>query len=500
MARVLRRATVVSVLALVMAIPVSGQEASPAPWDPITPGSSPAPMSRPVLAGSWSVIPDAPWGTIFPAAAYTGEELLVVDLPTGRTLTYDPATRVWTRHERSPEPFDGVSPSVWTGTELVILDRYRANRDYAYDPEARTWRKLARSPLDEQWLAVLAGEDIVVRGRKRDMAMYDLAADRWSILPEPPGGRVNSLHWTGSEVLAVMSGGGPSAVRVAALDPGSRTWSDAVAVPLHARSPGAVWIDARPVFPDGAAPPGTAADAQAIDDFDCLASAGPALWTGDLLVGRYADAALDPETGECYDLPDIEVWDAFTDDESRAWVTTLWTGEELFWWSGAFGDSRLLYTDGIAFRPTSSEGSAAGAGQASGAVAPAASPVPEADPALIAAAASLPSVLWPDAPVPASLAEYLPAAREQLWAQATDGLRLPLHLRFLEARCSSDGGVALVFEEIGRPFFLTTYAYAVRGSMPTSPDDSWGGGYGMASVLDDSEFIHDMGPDHVACP
>ncbi len=366
MARVLRHATVVLVLALVMAIPVSGQEASPVPWDPITPGSSPAPLPRPILAGSWSAIPDAPWGTIFPAAAFTGSEVLVVDLPTGRTLTYDPATRVWTRHERSPEPFDLVSPSVWTGTELVILDRYRANRDYAYDPEARTWRKLARSPLDEQWLAVLAGEDIVVRGRKRDMAMYDLAADRWSILPEPPGGRVNSLHWTGSEVLAVMSGGGPSAVRVAALDPGSRTWSEAVTVPLHARSPGTVWIDARPVFPDGAAPPGTAAAAQAIDDFDCLASAGPALWTGDLLVGRYADAALDPETGECYDLPDIEVWDAVTDDESRAWVTSLWTGGELFWWSGAFGDSRLLYTDGIAFRPAPSEGSTSGPGQVSG--------------------------------------------------------------------------------------------------------------------------------------
>jgi hypothetical protein len=181
------------------------------------------------------------------------------------------------------------------------------------------------------------------------MAMYDLAADRWSMLPEPPGGRVNSLSWTGSEVLAIMSGGGPSAVRVAALDPGSRTWSEAVRVPLDARSPGTVWIDGRPVFPDGAAPPGTAADAQAIDDFDCLASAQPSVWTGDLLVGRYADAALNPETGECYDLPDIEVWDGFTDDESRAWVTSLWTGEELLWWSGAYGDARLLYTDGIAF-------------------------------------------------------------------------------------------------------------------------------------------------------
>ena len=120
-------------------------------------------------------------------------------------------------------------------------------------------------------------------------------------------------------------------------------------------------------------------------------------------------------------------------------------------------------------------------------------------PALIGVAASLPSALWPDAPVPASIAEYLPAAREQLWTQATDGLRLPLHLRFLEARCNSDGGVALVFEEIGRPIGSTTYAYAVRGSMPTSPDDGWGGGYGVRSVPDDPEFIHLMGDDTVVC-
>jgi hypothetical protein len=71
--------------------------------------------------------------------------------------------------------------------------------------------------------------------------------------------------------------------------------------------------------------------------------------------------------------------------------------------------------------------------------------------ALIGAVMSLPALLWPDARVPDSLAVFVPAAREQLWDNASEDFRLPLHLRFLEARCSSDGGVALVFEEIGRP-------------------------------------------------
>ena len=120
---------------------------------------------------------------------------------------------------------------------------------------------------------------------------------------------------------------------------------------------------------------------------------------------------------------------------------------------------------------------------------------------MLRAARMLPLLVWPDAPAPDSVAEFVPAAREQLRSQAIDGLRVPLHLRFLEARCSADGGgVALVFEEIGPPYLLRTFAYAVRGSMPTSLDDSWAGGYGLTTVLDDPEFIHAMGSDTVTCP
>ena len=113
--------TVVSVLALVMAIPVSGQEASPVPWDPITPGSSPAPLPQrgPILAGSPG--PRSPMrlgGCIFPAAAFTGSEVLVVDLPMGWHAQPADHRTLRTRHERSPEPFDPLS--------LVGLDRHGA--------------------------------------------------------------------------------------------------------------------------------------------------------------------------------------------------------------------------------------------------------------------------------------------------------------------------------------------------------------------------------------
>jgi hypothetical protein len=116
------------------------------------------------------------------------------------------------------------------------------------------------------------------------------------------------------------------------------------------------------------------------------------------------------------------------------------------------------------------------------------------------AATYLPPVVWPDAPVPASLAQAVPSARWRLWTEATDGLRLPLHLTFVEARCGSDGSVALIFEEHRPPYTESRFAYASRGSMPTSADDSWGGGHGITGpVLEDDEFVHLMGQDPQPC-
>jgi hypothetical protein len=111
-----------------------------------------------------------------------------------------------------------------------------------------------------------------------------------------------------------------------------------------------------------------------------------------------------------------------------------------------------------------------------------------------------PSVIWPDAPAPASVAPYVSAAREQVWGNAIERLLWPLHLRFVEARCSRDSAVALIYQEIRPLLPLRTYAYAARSSMPTSTEDAWGGGSGIWSVLDDPEFVRLRGPDSGACP
>ncbi len=117
------------------------------------------------------------------------------------------------------------------------------------------------------------------------------------------------------------------------------------------------------------------------------------------------------------------------------------------------------------------------------------------------AATFSPPLVWPDAPAPPALATYIAPARQHLWTEATDGLRVPLHLTFIEARCGADGAVALIFDEHRPPYTDRAFGYVARGSMPTSADDSWSGGYGIAgSVFDDSEFVHLLGPDPVPCP
>jgi len=123
--------------------------------------------------------------------------------------------------------------------------------------------------------------------------------------------------------------------------------------------------------------------------------------------------------------------------------------------------------------------------------------------AIVLAVVALPPLLVRDGPAPASLAPFVDSARAQLRSEAIDGpfFWLPLHLRFSEARCSVDqpGRVALVFDVWRPPYLGTPFAVAMRGSFPSGPADSWGGGFGTGSIFDDDEFIYQMGTNTIPC-
>lgn len=119
---------------------------------------------------------------------------------------------------------------------------------------------------------------------------------------------------------------------------------------------------------------------------------------------------------------------------------------------------------------------------------------------VLASAAMSPPIIWPDAPAPPAIAAHVDAARTRLWTEATDGLRVPLHLAFDEAWCVPGGAVALIFEEHRPPYLETSFGYALRGSVPTSPDDAWGGAHGIESRAQvDAELRRELGPRAGPC-
>jgi hypothetical protein len=142
--------------------------------------------------GTWRVIAEAP---ISPrsehAAVWTGTEMILWG---GRVenafyrdgAAYDPSTDSWRLLASAPFPLNAPDPKmVWTGDEAVVLSEDMAA---AYDPLTDTWRRLAPSPFGIHWEpAWWTGDSIVVADVSGDpefdqMALYDLAADHWTMV------------------------------------------------------------------------------------------------------------------------------------------------------------------------------------------------------------------------------------------------------------------------------------------------------------------------------
>ena len=315
---------------------------------------------RPELAGRWVRIPNAPWGSVIPVVVAVDGAMLVVDRKTGRVQTYDPDTRRWERGTRAPWRLtgNGNGPWVWTGEELIVLDRHRADRNQAYDPRTNAWRSLAASPLKGHDLAVSAGGQIMVAhfgdGDERDhgMAMYDLVTDSWTAIEAVPAvGRVDwgsasldSLHWTGSEVLAVTSGeavisgeveeGEPvGPVQVTAYDRAAGAWGEPVDGPLLGSAPAAIWAGDRLVFASEEPRRDLVIEATydpvsmtwEARDYDCPLDSYRAIFTGEFLLGR--SHALEPSSGDCYRLPRPSF------SRSRIGQPELWLVDRAMYWT-----------------------------------------------------------------------------------------------------------------------------------------------------------------------
>jgi N-acetylneuraminic acid mutarotase len=202
---------------------------------------------------TWEALPDSPlFGRSDPAAAWTGEELLIWGGFDGGYreppyfddgAAFDPLTGRWRMLPAAPigarAPF-----SVWTGQELIVwgsTHRFAGLPDgAAYDPTTNTWRTIADGPIDiTDGSAVWTGEEMIVFGAALDSrnhadtptaiaVAYDPAADTWRELPPSDlSPQAITAAWVNGELIAW-----DYEHATAAYDPGTDVWRTLPRVPL----------------------------------------------------------------------------------------------------------------------------------------------------------------------------------------------------------------------------------------------------------------------------
>lgn len=208
---------------------------------------------------TWRVLQDPPFDNETVAAQFTnqlvvwtGAEVLVLggrtagDAPSRAiapgSFSYDPGVDEWRSIPSPTGPVAAHTPSVWTGSELLVWTTVGSARDagavIAFDPVTDTWRELSAPPAiqREHAASVWTGSEWIIWGGHRDGVdfedgvAYDPATDTWRTLADSPlSTRRTTAVWTGTEMLIASgssgSQGSPLALADgAAYDPVSDSW------------------------------------------------------------------------------------------------------------------------------------------------------------------------------------------------------------------------------------------------------------------------------------
>ena len=120
---------------------------------------------------------------------------------------------------------------------------------------------------------------------------------------------------------------------------------------------------------------------------------------------------------------------------------------------------------------------------------------------MVASLAASGCVFGADAVPPDSVAPYVEGARASL-TMHQEGL-IPSRFWFRLARCRADGGMVVVFEEVGLGGSEgLAMAMGARGVVPRGQPDAWGGGgFGLIDPRTDPEIAHFFAEiPEVPCP
>lgn len=288
----------------------------------------------------WREIARSPFGAHLPAYGWAREKLVVVNVRSGRSASYDPATDSWTEHDRAPDRYDPFVAWVWTGSELLVLPD-RVADPAAFDPATESWRTLSPMPSDiyfDAEHAVWTGEMVVVAGGSPPQAAaYDPVDDTWARLPRLPSGHyVIGLNWTGSHVLAETQLFDGQSIDVAQLEPGSQAWVPGAPGPVKPGVGPGLWMGDALVYLRGDDEvAGSESNAAYDPDPDewrpveraCDVDTIQGLAAGRLIVDHSGRRAMDVDTGECYRYPKPP-------HRLYGGGAKVWTGSEVIYWSG----------------------------------------------------------------------------------------------------------------------------------------------------------------------
>ena len=275
------------------------------------------------------------------SAIFTGERMLVWGGDRGGLfadgditmdgLSFDPASRRWSRIRSAPLPAFRPEVSAWTGTEMIVFGgKTRPNHGVlgaAYKPADRSWRAIefpylwGWSGFEGVWtgreLILWGGPELSKKPRRRG-AVYVPSSETWRrTSPAPIGGRwSHAVAWTGSEM--VVWGGGDANTDLsdgAAYDPATDSWREIAPAPISARQ----WM--------------------------------PITWTGtEVIVWGGSSFSANRGDGAAYE-PTTDSWRPLARSplRPRHYHSAVWSGQELIVFGGY--NYHRSFADGAAYNP-----------------------------------------------------------------------------------------------------------------------------------------------------
>lgn len=330
------------------------------------------------LDGTWRRTAESPLsGRTGAASAWTGKEVLIWggDAFDGATRQYipdgagfDPVTDRWRRLPAAPISGRVGAFGVWTGNVFLVWGGYERHGDTEapaldgalFDPVSDRWEPLPAAPLDQSQAATTStwtGSELVVfSARMRSGAAFDIGARQWRAIEPPPfdPGDSNNpvLAWTGTELVVLgypVDNVDTSMAWAAAWNPKTERWRPLPDPGFRSMEGGPALWTGREVIVLWQA---NRAFDPATERWRAIKNACGA-GAGDIWTGRYSiqyGSAFDPVTEACRNMP---LEPERPGGGYREFGAEVWTGTELFRWSGGNGrDGGARGNDGVVFDPT----------------------------------------------------------------------------------------------------------------------------------------------------